>query len=212
MPVLSTKMRGAPGNMIEPSRCSSCRRYRFFRVYKARMPALRYCRRASRLVVVVAERKMADGSVSAYQLGCCRLVLLSVPCSHSKVPKLVRIHVDIDTLRNFFVNIMKRWANTKDRVIGYVEWISFINVAVPPHSYTGNFCAIKLYKMKIKDFIGNFFALVFILILSIYIITTSRRFFDLSARTLVRTHPTLTKLPHIATGPGNSRGKFKKLM
>ena len=110
------------------------------------------------------------------------------------------------------MNIMKRWANTKDRVIGYVEWISFINVAVPPHSHTGNFCAIKLYKMKIKDFIGNFFALVFILILSIYIITTSRRFFDFSAGTLVRTHPTLTKLPHIAIGPGISRGKFKKLM
>ena len=73
--------------------------------------------------------------------------------------ELVRTHVAIDTRRNFFVDITKRWANTKDRLIGYVEWAPSVRVAVLPNHYNRDFCVIKLDKKKYKDFIGNVLSL-----------------------------------------------------
>ena len=73
--------------------------------------------------------------------------------------ELVRTHVAIDTLRNFFVDIMKRWANNKDHVIGYVEWAPSIRVTVLPIHYNRDFCVIKFAKKKYKDFIGNVLSL-----------------------------------------------------
>ncbi|KAI0033279.1 hypothetical protein K488DRAFT_48055 [Vararia minispora EC-137] len=65
----------------------------------------------------------------------------------------------IEKLKQFFVEIKKRWSKPKDRVIGFVRWAPPIGVGVAPHCYTRDLCVIELYKEKFKHMIGNVLSL-----------------------------------------------------
>ena len=65
----------------------------------------------------------------------------------------------IEELKNFFVNIKKRWSKAKERVIGFVRWAPPIGVGVAPYRYTCDLCVIELYKDKFKSMIGNVLSL-----------------------------------------------------
>ncbi|KAF7321492.1 hypothetical protein MKEN_00670000 [Mycena kentingensis (nom. inval.)] len=73
--------------------------------------------------------------------------------------ELAKTRTKIDKLKQFFVEIKKRWSKTKDRVIGFVRWAPPIGVNITPHGYTRDLCVIELYKEKFKDMIGNVLSL-----------------------------------------------------
>lgn len=73
--------------------------------------------------------------------------------------ELGQMRSKIDALKNFFVEIKKRWSRRKDRVIGFVRWAPPIGVGVPPHRYTRDLCVIQLYKEKFKHMSGNVLSL-----------------------------------------------------
>lgn len=73
--------------------------------------------------------------------------------------ELAKTRTKIDKLKQFFVEIKKRWSKPKDRVIGFVRWAPPIGVDVAPHGYTRDLCVIELYKEKFKHMIGNVLSL-----------------------------------------------------
>ena len=70
----------------------------------------------------------------------------------------------IDNLKQFFVNITKRWSNPRDWVIGFVCWAPPIGADVAPHHYTHDLCVIELYKEKFKHMMGNVLSLGAVLV------------------------------------------------
>ncbi|KAH8116061.1 hypothetical protein DFH11DRAFT_1507017 [Phellopilus nigrolimitatus] len=73
--------------------------------------------------------------------------------------QLANTRAKIEDLKNFFVNIKKRWSKAKERVIGFVRWAPSIGVGVAPHSYTRDLCVIELDKEKFRSMIGNVLSL-----------------------------------------------------
>ena len=73
--------------------------------------------------------------------------------------QLANTRTKIEDLKNFFVNIKKRWSKAKDRVIGFVRWAPSIGVGVAPHRYTRDLCVIELDKKKFRSMIGNVLSL-----------------------------------------------------
>ncbi|KAG9016342.1 hypothetical protein FRB90_003216 [Tulasnella sp. 427] len=73
--------------------------------------------------------------------------------------QLANTRTQIDDLKNFFVDIKKRWSKPKDRVIGFVRWAPSIGVGVAPHRYTRDLCVIELDKKKLRSLIGNVLSL-----------------------------------------------------
>ena len=73
--------------------------------------------------------------------------------------ELANTRTKIEDLKNFFVNIKKKWSKGKERVIGFVRWAPPIGVGVAPHRYTRDLCVIELYKEKFKFMIGNVLSL-----------------------------------------------------
>ncbi|KAM5533614.1 hypothetical protein V8D89_012727 [Ganoderma adspersum] len=73
--------------------------------------------------------------------------------------ELAKTRTKIDILKNFFVDIRKRWSKPKDRVIGFVRWAPPIGAGVAPHRYTRDLCVIELYKEKFKHMTGNVLSL-----------------------------------------------------
>ncbi|KAG9092620.1 hypothetical protein FS749_015563 [Ceratobasidium sp. UAMH 11750] len=73
--------------------------------------------------------------------------------------ELAKTRTKIEKLKQFFVEIKKRWSKARDRVIGFVRWAPPIGVGVAPHGYTRDLCVIELYKEKIKHMIGNVLSL-----------------------------------------------------
>ncbi|CAE6389034.1 unnamed protein product [Rhizoctonia solani] len=69
--------------------------------------------------------------------------------------ELANIRTKIEDLKNFFVNIKKKWSKPKDRVIGFVRWAPSIGVGVASHRYTRDLCVIELDKEKFRFMIGN---------------------------------------------------------
>ncbi|KAI0087748.1 hypothetical protein BDY19DRAFT_1010342 [Irpex rosettiformis] len=63
--------------------------------------------------------------------------------------ELANIRIKIEDLKNFFVDIKKK----------FVRWIPFIGVGVAPHRYTRDLCVIELDKEKFKYMIGNVLSL-----------------------------------------------------
>ncbi|KAH9047158.1 hypothetical protein EDB84DRAFT_1264204 [Lactarius hengduanensis] len=72
---------------------------------------------------------------------------------------LAQTRTNIDNLKEFFVDIKKRWSKSKDRVIGFVRWAPPIGAGVAPHRYTRDLCVIELHKEKFKHMIGNVLSL-----------------------------------------------------
>jgi len=73
--------------------------------------------------------------------------------------RLANTRTQIEDLKDFFVDIKKRWSKAKDRVIGFVRWAPSIGVGVAPHRYTRDLCVIELDKEKCKSMIGNVLSL-----------------------------------------------------
>ncbi|KAI0247604.1 hypothetical protein BJV78DRAFT_1380229 [Lactifluus subvellereus] len=73
--------------------------------------------------------------------------------------ELANTRTKIEDLKNFFVNIKKKWSKAKERVIGFVCWAPSIGVGVAPHRYTRDLCVIELDKEKFKFMIGNVLSL-----------------------------------------------------
>ena len=73
--------------------------------------------------------------------------------------QLANTRTKIEDLKNFFVNIKKRWSKAKDRVIGFVRWAPSIGIGVAPHHYTWDLCIIELDKKKFRSMIGNVLSL-----------------------------------------------------
>ena len=73
--------------------------------------------------------------------------------------ELANTRTKIKDLKNFFVDIKKKWSKAKERVIGFVRWAPPIGVGVAPHRYTRDLCVIELYKEKFKFMIGNVLSL-----------------------------------------------------
>ena len=73
--------------------------------------------------------------------------------------QLANTRTQIEDLKDFFIDIKKRWSKAKDRVIGFVCWAPSIGVGVAPHHYTRDLCVIELDKEKFKSMIGNVLSL-----------------------------------------------------
>ncbi|KAA1475589.1 hypothetical protein DENSPDRAFT_874109 [Dentipellis sp. KUC8613] len=73
--------------------------------------------------------------------------------------QLANTRTQIEHLKNFFVDIKRRWSKAKDRVIGFVRWAPSIGVGVAPHHYTRDLCVIELDKEKFRSMIGNVLSL-----------------------------------------------------
>ena len=73
--------------------------------------------------------------------------------------QLVSTRIQIDDLKDFFVDVKKRWSKPEHRVIGFVRWAPPIGVGVAPHRYTRDLCVIELYKEKFKHMLGNVLSL-----------------------------------------------------
>jgi hypothetical protein len=78
--------------------------------------------------------------------------------------ELAKTRSKIANLKEFFVDIKKRWGKIKDRVIGFVAWAPSIGVGVAPHRYTRDLCVIELHKDKFKNMIGNVLSLGAVLV------------------------------------------------
>ena len=70
-----------------------------------------------------------------------------------------RLRDIINTLKDFFVDIKKRWGKTARRVIGHVVWAPPIGVGVAPHQYTRDLCVVQLYKESFSNLLGNVLSL-----------------------------------------------------
>ena len=75
------------------------------------------------------------------------------------VTELAGTRTKIEELKNFFVEIKKRWSKSKDRVIGFVRWAPSIGAGVAPHRYTRDLCVVELDKKKFRSMIGNVLSL-----------------------------------------------------
>jgi len=73
--------------------------------------------------------------------------------------QLANTRTQIEDVKDFFVDIKKRWSKAKDRVIGFVCWAPSIGVGVAPHRYTRDLCVIELDKEKFRSMIGNVLSL-----------------------------------------------------
>lgn len=62
--------------------------------------------------------------------------------------ELADTRTKIEDLKNFFVDIKKKWSKAKERVIGFVRWAPPIGVGVAPHRYTRDLCVIELYTRR----------------------------------------------------------------
>ena len=65
----------------------------------------------------------------------------------------------IKALKTFFVTLSEKWADLKDRVIGYVVWAPPIACGVGDNKYTVDLCVVKLNKRRFSKFIGNVLSL-----------------------------------------------------
>ena len=81
-----------------------------------------------------------------------------------KEAELAKTRTKIEKLKQFFVDIIKRWSKPKNRVIGFVRWAPPIGAGVAPHRYTCDLCVIELYKEKFKYMIGNVLSLGAVLV------------------------------------------------
>ena len=70
-----------------------------------------------------------------------------------------RLRGKINALKDFFVDIKKRWGKITRRVIGHVVWAPPIGVGVAPHQYTRDLCVVQLYKENFSNLLGNVLSL-----------------------------------------------------
>jgi len=70
-----------------------------------------------------------------------------------------RLRAKINALKDFFVDIKKRWGKITRRVIGHVVWAPPIGVGVAPHQYTRDLCVVQLYKESFSNLLGNVLSL-----------------------------------------------------
>lgn len=85
--------------------------------------------------------------------------------------QLANTRTQIQDLKDFFVNIKKKWSKPKDRVIGFVRWAPPIGVGVAPHRYMRDLCVVELDKAKFRFMIGNVLSLGTLLFNSCHWIT-----------------------------------------
>lgn len=77
--------------------------------------------------------------------------------------ELAKMHTKVDQVKKFSTKI-KRWSKLKDCVIGFVVWAPSIGIGNAPHSYTHDFCIIKLYKDRFRHMVGNVLSLGMVLV------------------------------------------------
>ncbi|EJT98039.1 hypothetical protein DACRYDRAFT_96687 [Dacryopinax primogenitus] len=70
-----------------------------------------------------------------------------------------RLRGKINALKDFFVDIKKRFGKITQRVIGHVVWAPPIGVGVAPHQYTRDLCVVQLHKESFSNLLGNVLSL-----------------------------------------------------
>ena len=88
---------------------------------------------------------------------------INVDEAQAKLTELQAEHLKtkntIKALKKFFVTLSEKWADLKDRVIGYVVWAPPIACGVGDNKYTVDLCVVKLNKRRFSKFIGNVLSL-----------------------------------------------------
>ncbi|KZS98994.1 hypothetical protein SISNIDRAFT_461923 [Sistotremastrum niveocremeum HHB9708] len=88
---------------------------------------------------------------------------INVDEAQAKLTELQAKHLKtknmIKALKKFFVILSRKWADLKDRVIGYVVWAPPIACGVGDNKYTVDLCVVKLNKRRFSKFIGNVLSL-----------------------------------------------------